>query len=85
MTATHFDHDHRERENIRFLAIFPLVPDLRRGPLKVKVILKRDTPLVVQVPGDHREAKIRDARFTGIFDQDVSLVECQRDVKQDLG
>jgi hypothetical protein len=81
--VTHFDHDHREREYVRLLAVFPLVPNFRCDPPRGPAILTRGTPSGVRVFGDLSEAKVRNAYMTRVFHEDVGLVGYERDVKQD--
>jgi hypothetical protein len=38
-SATYLNHDHRESENIRFLAMCPLVQDLWRSPPRSVTVL----------------------------------------------
>ena len=84
LLATHLDHDHRERENVGFLAIISsLHPHLRRDPPHGEAILNRSAPYGVQVFGDLGEAKVRNQYVTGIFHEDVDLVGCQCGMKQD--
>ena len=72
-SVTHLDHDHRKRENVHFLVVFRLFPNLRRGPPHAEVILARNAPHGIQVPSDLSETKIGDAHMTGVFHQDVGL------------
>ena len=83
LSVTHLNHNHRERENVRFIAIFPLVPNLRRDPPHREAILNRSTPHRMRVFGDLRETKVRDAYVTRVFHKDVGLVRCKWDMKQD--
>ena len=83
LSVAYLDHDHRERENIRFLAIFPLVKNLWRGPSQGEAMLVRSAPYGIQVMSDLGEAEIRDAYMTGVFYKDVRLAGCQCSVKQD--
>ena len=79
----YLDHDHREGENIRLLAVFLLDQHLWRRPLHGAAILIRSAPYGIWAPGDLRETKIRDVYVAGIFHKDIRLVGCQCAVKQD--
>jgi len=71
---TYFDHDHRERENDRFLAAWPfLLQNLRCSPSWGVAVLARGTQYGIQVLGDFSEAKIGDAYATGVIYKDVLL------------
>ena len=76
---TYLDHDHRKGENVRFLAVFPITPNLGRGPLQLhtEAVLKRRVLHGIQVFGDLCKAEIRDPNVTGVLHQDVELVGCQ--------
>ena len=73
----HFDHDHCEREDVRLLAVCPLIQDLWRSPSRGVTTMTRNALLRVQVLSDRRETKIHDARGTGAVYKNVRLVECQ--------
>ena len=73
----YLDHDHRERENIRFLAVCGLpVPDLRRSPAWAVTKVIRVAPYEIFVFDDRSVTKIPDARVTGVVYKDVRLAEC---------
>ena len=76
------DHDHREREDIRFLTALPLVQNLWCGPSQGVAVLTRSAPYGIDVLSDLSEAEIRDACTTGVFHENVELVRCQRGVKR---
>jgi hypothetical protein len=64
LPTTYLDHDHRERENVRFLAICPLLDkDLWSSPSR----------------GVTSKAKIRDACTAGVIHKNVWLVGYQYD------
>ena len=73
----HFDHDHCEREDVRLLAVCPLIQDLWRSPSRGVTTMTRNALLRVQVLSDRRETKIHDARNARAVYKDVRLVECQ--------
>ena len=73
----YLDHDHREGENVRLLAICPLVQDLWRSPPCSETVLTRGALYRVQVSSDRSKAKIRQARVTGIIHKDIWLDMCQ--------
>lgn len=66
-SVTYLDHDHRKREDVRFLAKRPLVQHLRRGPWHSMSMLMRDAL------SDPSQAKIHDAGVTRVVDEDVCL------------
>ena len=70
---TYLDHDHRERENVRFFAICLLVQDLWRCPSHAMTMIIRITSHGVEVLGDPSETKIRDPRMVGGIHEDVWL------------
>jgi len=69
---TYFDHDHRERENIRFLAMFPSLQDLWSSPSR-GVAVTGSARNGVQISSDGGEAKIRDSRMTRVIHEDIWL------------
>jgi len=71
---TYLDHDHRERENVRFLAIFPPLQDLWRSPSWGVAVTTRSARFRIQISSDRSEAKIRDACTTRVIHKDVGLV-----------
>jgi hypothetical protein len=76
-SVTCLDHDHRERENIRFLAMCPPVQNLWCSPSRGVTMLMRDTLYGVQVSSDRSEAKVRETCMTGVVHKDVWLDVCQ--------
>ena len=74
---THFDHDHRERENVRFLAVCSLVQNLWRSPSWGVTTLTRGALHGIQVLGDHSKPKIYNARSIRVIYKDVWLAGCQ--------
>jgi len=74
---THLDHDHREGENVCFLAIIPLPQDLWRGPSRGVAVVTRGGPHGVQVLSDRGEAEIRNSRMTRAVHKDIWLAGCQ--------
>ena len=75
---TYLDHNHRKRENIRFLATYPLVQDLWCSPSRGVTVMMRGALCGIQVLSYHSEAEIRDARMTGVIHKDIWLVGYQR-------
>jgi len=81
-SATYLDHDHRERENIRFFAVCPLLgQDLRRSPSRGVPLIIRRTSHRIQILRDRGEAKVRDPRAAGGIHKDIGLGSCQYGVK----
>ena len=74
--VTHLDHDHREGENVRFLAICPFFQDLWGSPPWGVAVPTRGAPSGVQVFSDRSETKVRDACITGVVYKDVRLAGC---------
>ena len=68
---THLNHDHREGKNVRFLAICPLIQELRRSPSHSVSVLTWGTSDGVQVLSDCSEAEVRDACIAGAVHKDV--------------
>ena len=73
----HLDHDHRKSENVRFLAMCPLVYDLWHSPSQGVTMLTRGTLHGIQVLSDCSETKIHDMRSAGVIYEDVLLARCQ--------
>jgi hypothetical protein len=71
--VTHLDHDHRERENVRFLAIYPIVQDLWGSPSRGMVMVTRDAQLGIYACGDRSETKIRDPCMAVGIHKDIWL------------
>ena len=67
----YLNHDHCKSENVRFLAIGPLVQDLWSSPPRGVTMLTRRTTCGIQVLGDRGEAKIRETRMAGVIHKDV--------------
>ena len=74
---SYLDHDHSERENVRFLAMWPFVQHLWRGPSWSETTLTLGTLRGIQILSDSGEPKIRDTRITGVVHEDVLLETCQ--------
>ena len=70
---TYLDHNHRKRENIRFLATYPLVQDLWCSPSRGVTTLTRGAPRGIQILGYCGEAKIRNTCITRVVHKDVWL------------
>jgi hypothetical protein len=70
---TCLDHDHCERENVRLLAIYSPVQDLRRSPPRGAAMLTRGGLDRIQVLSDRSASEIRDACMTGVVHEDVWL------------
>jgi len=78
LPTTHFDHDHRERENVSLLAARSLLlQDLRCGPSWGMAMLMRGAWHGIQALGNLSEPKIREARTTGVVHEDIRLVMCK--------
>ena len=73
----YLNHDHRERENVRFLAICPTLQDLWCSPPRSVATLTRGTLDRIQVLSDCSEAEIRNACIAGVVHQDVWLISYQ--------
>ena len=83
--AMYLNHDHRERENIGFFAVRPLLAqDLRRSPSHGMIMTIRGTPDGIQVFSNGGKTKIRDPCATGGIHKDIWLDTCQRAGKRDL-
>ena len=78
-SATDLNHDHREREDIRLLAICPpIVQDLRCNPPRTVPVLIGSAPDRIQVLSDYGQTAIRDHRMAGGVHKNVRLVSgCQ--------
>jgi len=77
-SATYFDHDHCERENIRLLAMCsPLVQDLRCSPSCGMLILIQDVLHRISVVDDRGNAEIRNAGAVRIIYEDIGLARHQ--------
>jgi hypothetical protein len=76
-STTYLNHDHRESENVRFLAMYPLVQNLWRSPPRTVTMLTRGTPYRIWVLSDCGEAKIRETRMARVVHKDIHLAECQ--------
>jgi len=81
-SVPYFDHDHREGENIRFLATgYHFLQDLWRRPSQSVATLMRGELHGTRILSDGGEAKIRDAHTTGVIDKDVWLARCKYDIE----
>ena len=76
-SVTCLDHDHCERENIRFLAMCPPVQNLWCSPSRGVTMLMRDTLYGIQVSSDRSEAKVCETCMIGVVHKDVWLDVCQ--------
>ena len=76
--TTNFDDDHSERENVRFLAIYPLsVQNLWRSPSRYVALI--GTRYGIRISSNCGKTEIRDPRATGGINKDVLLGMCQRE------
>jgi len=73
---TYLYHDHREGENVRFLARWMLLQDLWRSPSR-GIAMPRGTLQCIQALSDLCLAKVCDACATSVVDEDVWLVRRQ--------
>ena len=73
---TYLDHDHREGENVRFLARWLPAQDLWRNPSR-GAAMPRGALHGIRALSNHCLGKVRDARMTGVVDKDVWLAGCQ--------
>ena len=80
----HLNHDHRERENVRFLAICLTLQDLRCSPSRSVATLTRGTLDRIQVLSGRSEAEISDACISGAIHQDIWLISYQHNSKARL-
>lgn len=70
----YLDHDHCERENIRFFAIPPLLAqDLRSTPSRSMAPINRGASHGIQAMGDRSETKIRYACAASGIQKDIWL------------
>ena len=77
-SATDLDNDHREREDVRFLAKCPPIgQDLRCNPSRTVTVFVWNAPYRIQVLSDHSDTTICDHRVAGGVHKDVQLVRCQ--------
>jgi hypothetical protein len=79
----YLNHDHREGENIRFLTICPLTQDFWRSPPCSVTVLTRSALYGIHFSSDRSEAKIRQARATGIIHKDIwlGMRQCRGETK----
>ena len=78
ISPTYLDHDHHEGENIRFLAVCPLViQDLRRSPPRGMTLIVRGALRRVRIRSDRREAEVRDPRVVVGVQENIRLDACQ--------
>jgi len=68
---TYLNHDHRERENVRFLAICPFIQEFWRSPSHGVAVLSWGASDGIQVLSDFGKAEVRDAGFAGAVHEDV--------------
>ena len=82
----HLDHDHREGENVRFFAMYPLlIQDLRRGPPRSVALITRTASYRIQVLSDPSKPKIRDSCVAGTIHKNIWLMGRQYGGKTGLG
>ena len=75
---THLDHDHRERENVRLLAVCPLLgQDLWRSPSCGMTLIIQDNSHGIQAMSDRSQTEIGDPRMTSLVHEDIWLLGCQ--------
>ena len=75
----HLDHDHRKRENIRFLAVCPhVVQNFGCSPPRSMAPIFRSTSNRIEVLSDSGEAKIREQCTVVPIDEDIRLDTCHR-------
>ena len=79
---THLNHDHCKRENICFLAVLLLLPNLRGSPLITEAVLEGRSLYGIRVLSDLSEPKIRDENMTSVLYKDIGLVKCQCGMKR---
>ena len=70
---TYLDHDHSERENVCFFAVWSFVQYLRCSPPRGETALTLETPHGIQILSDRSETKVRDACVAGVIHEDVWL------------
>ena len=70
---TYLDHDHRESENTRFLAMWPLVQDLWRSPSRGVIGLIWGPPDGFRILSNRSETKICDSCMARLVHKDVWL------------
>ena len=76
--ATDLNRDHREREDIRFLAKCPPIgQDLRCNPSRTVALLVWNAPYRIQILSDHSDTTICDHCVAGGVHKDVQLVRYQ--------
>jgi len=75
----YLDRDHRERENVRFLAKFLPIQYFWRSPSRAGATLERGTPDRIQVLSNRGEAKACDACVTEVVHKDVRPLEVPMD------
>jgi hypothetical protein len=74
----YLNRDHRESEDVRFLAVRPLfVQDLWRSPSCGMTLLFRSTSHGIQVLSGSSKAEIRDPRVVVGIHKDIWLYTCQ--------
>ena len=83
--ASYLDHDHRERENVCFLAVCSLLgQDLWGSPSRGMALVSGSVPHRIQALSDCRETEIRDPRMAGVIHEDVWLGTCESGRKTGL-
>ena len=80
--VTYLNRYHRKRENIRFLAVCPLiVPDLWRNPSFIIITLSWSDPCRISVLSDHGKTNVCDSRVVHRIHEDAWLIGCKFVVK----
>ena len=80
--VSYLDHDHRERENVRFLAVSSLLLQyLWRGPSRGMTLIIRGASDGIQVLGDRSKAKTRDPCMVGVIHEDIRLLRVRTVMK----
>ena len=80
--VSYLDHDHRERENIRFLAVGSLLLQyLWCGPSRSMTLIIRGASDGIQVLSDRSKAEIRDPRMVGVIHENIRLLRVKTIVK----
>jgi len=78
---THLNRDHRERKNVGFFAVWPLlVQDLWRSPSRGMTLVTQSDPRGIQIwsgRGQAGQAEIRDPCITNTIDENIRLDTCR--------